>query len=682
MSSIRKVFWPAAIALGFLVFLGAIGSGSALKSVSADDGDLCLIEGPAVMGEGETKFFVAYLDADTDHEFIVSIDNISGSSKITSFVEEDDKDNKKEDDKKDTKSSEDGHDDGHDDNDLTYETITGANVVSEIASFDPLDSDDDLIAALEAVDEKFVLKINACVPDSTLDALKRIIADLVLIGAGSDMTAAEQTAAATAIAALLVAGEDIDCAEVGIEAAKAAAGAGATTGQARQLQDAVEKVCENDFILDEETCIEVVEELAGEFSTAGTNDPNSDDCEDEDEAFLDAAVLVDVTCKEAGNFEITFTDEDEDDDALSFEVRCLGAPDNTSTIARTPDTVEIVPALGNVSHSLVTVTLLADGEQAGAGFEVDFTVDRCTIETGGVDTAAEYGAARTVFNNLNRNFAQSAADIEAHVSSTAAVDTTRNQDTTVAFANTAGDATIAAAILGCNPADTGATPATPGVATITAVIEVEDGQDVVLRTTVTVIGPPASVTVAAAPSSLRCGEKATITATIKDAIGQNVSEHTRVEAVTNAGGVLGGTGAVAGNAGPVVPISSTVAETFSGVATFYLLTSEQHSGPYEVVVTTGGAGAVGTSLGGVFSTPPVSAQATVSCSIPVVAAPVAPVAPTVTAPRTGQGTISPPNTGDAGLVGSSDNSSWALFAAVGAVAFAVAGFATLKFARR
>jgi len=391
---------------------------------------------------------------------------------------------------------------------------------------------------------------------------------------------------------------------------------------------------------------------------------------------------VDVTCNEAGNFEITFTDEKEDDDAMSYEVVCLGAPDSSSTIARTPDSVEIVPSLGNVSHSLVTVTLLADGEQAGAGFEVDFTTDRCTIETSGVDTAAEYGAARTVFNNLNRNYSPSAQAIEDSEAAKAAIDSTRQQDATVAFANTAGDATVAAAILGCNPADTGATPATPGVATITAVIEVKGGQDVVLRTTVTVVGPPASVTVAAAPSSLRCGEKATITATIKDAIGQNVSEHTRVEAVTNAGGVLGGTGAVAGNAGPVVPISSTVAETFSGVATFYLLTSEQHSGPYEVVVTTGGSGAVTSALGGVFSTPPVSAQATVSCSIPTVAAPVAPVAPTVTAPRTGQGTISPPNTGDAGLVGSSDSSSWALFAAVGAVAFAVAGFATLKFARK
>lgn len=666
MSFIRKVFWPTAIALGFLVFLGAIGSGNALKSVSADEeGDICKIEGPAVLGEGQTAFYVAWLDADTDSDFIVSIDNISGSSKITSFVDED-----KEDDEND--------------NDLTYQQIAGANLVSDVDSFDPLDADGDLLDDLAVIDDEFKLNVNAC-GATTNSSLKRVIADLVLIGAGSDMTAAEQAAAAAAIEAILVAGDSVKCDEVALEAGKAAAGAGATSQQAQQLARAIDIVCENDFELDPETCQEIVADAKAAYSgtAAVLAQYATKQCDEEGEAFLDAAVLVDVTCKEAGNFEITFTDVDEDDDARSLDVVCLGAPDSSTTIARTPDSVEIVPALGNVSHSLITVTLLADGEQAGAGYEVDFTVDRCTIETSGVDTAEEYGAARTVFNALNRNSSPSAQAIEDSAAAKAAIDSSRQQDATVAFANTAGDATVAAAILGCNPADTGATSATPGVATITAVIEVDDGQDIVLRTTVTVVGPPASVTVAAAPSTLRCGEKATITATVKDAIGQNVSEHTRVEAVTNAGGVLGGTGAVAGLAGPVVPISSTVAETFSGVATFYLLTSEQHSGPYEVVVTTGGSGAVTSALGGVFSTPPVSAQATVSCTIPQVAAPVAPVvAPTVTAPRTGQGTISPPNTGDAGLVGSSDSSSWALLAAVGAVTFAVAGFATLKFARK
>jgi hypothetical protein len=263
-------------------------------------------------------------------------------------------------------------------------------------------------------------------------------------------------------------------------------------------------------------------------------------------------------------------------------------------------------------------------------------------------------------------------------------------------------------------------------------------EDIILTATVTVIGPPASITVAASPTSLRCGEKSTITATIKDAIGANVSDHTRVELVTNLGGVLAGTGAVTSGLGAgVVPISSTVAETFAGVATAFLLTSEVTTGPYEVVVTAGGSfpvfsglqipsqtsftqnssanaipgvfvfpgvggtgsiptGLVGpTYVGGggdvspisgvqepstigVFSTAPVSAQTTVTCSQPV---PVAPApAPQITAPRTGTG-ITPPNTGDGGLA-DANGSSWSLFALAGIVALAIAGVATVRVSRR
>jgi hypothetical protein len=325
------------------------------------------------------------------------------------------------------------------------------------------------------------------------------------------------------------------------------------------------------------------------------------------------------------------------------------------------------------------VTLLDNGEPAGPGFEVDFTVNICSIETGGVNTAEEYEAAFDIFDAYTPNVPATATAIQESAAANAPVDGTELADTTVGFVVDDED-TVAAAILGCGPEDTDGTISAPGTATITAIIEVSGGQDVVKTITVNVVGPPAKLTALAAPSSLRCGEKATITVTVKDSLDQNVSDHTRVEAVTNAGGVLGGTGAVAGLAGPVVPISSTIAETFGGVATFYLLTSEQHSGPYEVVITTGGAGAVTTSLGGVFSTPPQVTQVTVSCALPT-AVPPAAAAPTVTAPRTGGGVVSPPNTGDAGLADSS-GSSWALFAVAGVVAFSVAGLATLKFARR
>jgi hypothetical protein len=453
------------------------------------------------------------------------------------------------------------------------------------------------------------------------------------------------TAVRDAILREINSGEN-DCDDIADAAERAALGAGAAEIVGAQFNDFVEDVCDHRFA----------------------------------EQWLDSFVIVDVTCKTPGNFDITFSDEEEDDDSISKNVICRGAPSSRSTIARTHASVEIVPAMGNVSHSLITVTLLdSDGNQAGDGYEVDFTTNRCSIETGGVSTAATYNAANTVFRGYNSAAPGTATAIETSAAATAAVDSSRQADNTKAFG--ISNATVAAAILGCNPEDAIPT-ATPGVATVTAIISI-DGQDVVLTTDITVIGPPFSMTAAASPSTVRCGEKATITVTVKDAIGQNVSDHTRVEAVTNAGGVLAGTGAVAGLAGPVVPVSSTVGETFNGQATLYLLTSEQHSGAYEVVVTTGGAGSVTQSLGGVFSTPPVVQQVTVTCTLPVVAAPApAPApAPTITAPRTGQGvTISPPNTGDAGLADSS--SSWTLFAIVGAAAFAVAGLATLKFARR
>jgi hypothetical protein len=117
--------------------------------------------------------------------------------------------------------------------------------------------------------------------------------------------------------------------------------------------------------------------------------------------------------------------------------------------------------------------------------------------------------------------------------------------------------------------------------------------NIVLTASITVVGPPASITVAAAPTSLNCGEKATITVTVKDSAGQNVSDRTRVELVTNFGGVIGGTTATLGPVsvagGNVYPVSSSSAETFNGVATAYQLTTNDHVGPYDVVAAAGGS---------------------------------------------------------------------------------------------
>jgi hypothetical protein len=729
------VFWPVAAALALMAFLVATGTSSA-DDLSGNnnsyhsnysygrhqDGDFCAIVGPKVITVGQTYLYAGVLDHWSSNPSTVSLDNIVGSSKITSVLDAND--------------------------DYTYLSSPGSNEINNVSNFTTFNLDDatynhsysygnlgvddsnlhsghnhigidsdvvDLLTAKYGADAvNAVLALNTCGAKTT-DALTRIIEDAILNGeactaaastfttacapTGADFNSfgchissnqcapggqvdlfhdfdidcpttstctiatAAITNAVNAIAADLAnpyiydADHKINCHDVAIDAGKGVILAGAPDSVADQFVDFVQSACGVGFELGN---------LPG-FHHDG---------------FIDSVVIVDVTCVSAGNFDISFTDQREADDAISMNVICRGPASTQSKIACSPSpcSVEIIPAVGSISHNLITVTALdSAGQQAGEGSEVDFTVDRCSIESGGVATKATYDAAATTFAAYNVNSQGTATAIESSPAATAAVDSNRQADNTKLFDD--GTSTYGAAVLGCNPDDANPT-ATPGVATVTAIISVTGGQDVVLKTTVTVVGPPFSMTISASPTTVRCGEKSTITVNVKDAIGQNVSDHTRVEAVTNAGGVLGGTGAVANQSGPVVPISSTVGETFAGQATFYLLTSEEHSGPYEVVVTTGGAGSLGSALGGVFSTSPVVIQTTVTCTLPqpVVAAP-AP-APTITAPRTGQGpTILPPNTGDAGLAATS-GSSWALFAIVGVAAFAIAGLATFKFARR
>jgi hypothetical protein len=709
LSFIRKVFGPAAIALGFLVFLGAVGTG--VQTVSAAAGDFCEITGPEVIQEGRTYVYAARLEDNTGRvdEVDVDLDDASGDSDITSIVELD--------------------------SPYQYDEISGVDQVDGLAvleltnaNFDDIqlgedfgwakdDSEntlnediEDILNDLEdvnhddeIVDGGFEDLIGALADCG--DTVKQIIAecidnsidheDLGFDDSGpfcdenawedlfqdSDITLNEIAAEIE----LLLADGEIECDDIAEHVDDFIIGLSNDDEDA--IVDDIFDICagealDDNSLFDPDTGCDPIDGVLDLASAPGDLDDRlifDRDCDILD-SFLDDLAIVDVTCYEAGEFDLTFTEDGDSDNAIAIDVVCLGDPSDESTITARPNKVEIVPAVGSVSHSLITVELLdEDGEPAGVGFEVDFTTNRCTIETSGVDTWEEFDAADTIFRAYNVNVPATAAAVEASAAANAAVDSTRDADTVVAF-DADGDA-IAAAILGCSPSDTGGTVATPGVATITAVIEVLDGQDVIESTTVTVVGPPADLKVTAAPSTLKCGEKATITATVKDSIGQNVSEHTRIEAVTNLGGVLGGTGAVAGAAGPVVPVSSTVAETYNGVATFYLLTSESHVGPYEVVVTTGGGGAVaGQSLGGVFSTAPQVAQQTVTCTGPA-PAPSAP-APTITGPRTGTGSITPPSTGDAGLAADTTSSSWSLFAVIGAAAFAVAGLAGLKVSRR
>jgi len=128
---------------------------------------------------------------------------------------------------------------------------------------------------------------------------------------------------------------------------------------------------------------------------------------------------------------------------------------------------------------------------------------------------------------------------------------------------------------------------TPGVATLTFVGVASDRDPKFATLLVTVIGPPASITVAASPVRLVSGEMATVTVTVKDAIGQNAPDGSEVRLSTNVGG-------------KVVP---ELSRTWGGVATAFLLTSDAHVGPYSVI-----AGAEDPSR----RTPEISASVTIT----------------------------------------------------------------------
>jgi hypothetical protein len=446
------------------------------------------------------------------------------------------------------------------------------------------------------------------------------------------------------------------------------------------------------------------------------------ECEDVDGIGTDD-VEVDPTAAGAditGGILVEFSCEDEDGtttitvgqggDTFEFVVMCKGDASTVTVNVYPQTTVEVVPAVGNTAHALIRVILEdSSGGPVMPDTEVQFSVDRCAIEEGGVDSLSEREEAigdvtgAPSGSSLIGRFPSSWEDwhdfanlvgpdtspLSDVFSPSPAIAGADSGDPGVLEIDGTDDDNIPeqSEALAIFHADLGgfghAGSCAPGKATVTILVEVEDGSDITRTVELTIVGPPASITVAASPSTIRCGEKATITATVRDAIGQNVSEHTQVEMVTNLGGVLAGTGAVVSLAGPVVPVSSTVAETFSGVATAFLLTSDSHGGPYEVVVTAGG-NTIGLGSGGLFSTAPISAQVTVNCAAPVTTAPVSPQ-PTVTAPRTGDlgpvGTIRPPSTGEAGLADSS-GSSLALLLIGGVAAFTLAGLASLKFARR
>jgi len=690
----KRAFWPTALAIAFLLVLAASGKGNLITPAFADTGDICdiqdedgnsVVDDGATMAVDETKIFVAiressgpiFIEPESDSVF-VDLDDQEGDSDITSLFGDDipPVDHLEEDFdqftenvcgdsdadvlKSITKSVKDFIVDGIEDGEVCFVGTTGDP--DNIPASGPDATDCQVASPGDGGEPNDHNGFN----DNDIDC-----GYAISNAGGCFIDPAVINAAAEAVAKAIVKNDGVlDCSDLGGVAEAAVIAAGGSEFVSWQFEDYFDDNCEDlaDFCPETGPCLVDIG--------------------------WDEFIEVDVTCEEAGTFDLSFEPFD-DFLGMSVQVDCGGEPDK-ETITAFPPSIEIIPAPGNVSHSLIILELIdEDGDPAMPGSEIFFTADKCAVESSTVATEGSStdggieGAEQIFKTNLNGNNAASAAAVETSVFATTAPDNTRAEDNTISIGVTSSggtERTVAATILHCDLAHNPTAP-TPGVVTVTAVIQ-KEGSDDVVSVKVTLVGPPASVTVAASPTDLRCGEKSQLVVVIKDAIGQNVSDHTQYEAVTNAGGILGGTGAVIGLAGPVVPVSSTVGETFAGQSTLFLITSEQHTGPYEVVITTGGANLTSTGLlSGLFSTAPISVQTTVRCSLPVIAvapAPSAAAAPTITAPRTGDlgtTTIRPPATGDAGLADAS-GASWMLFAIAGAVAFTLVGFATVKVSRR
>jgi hypothetical protein len=313
---------------------------------------------------------------------------------------------------------------------------------------------------------------------------------------------------------------------------------------------------------------------------------------------------------------------------------CRGQAD-TATISPETGTVETQPtdvSPNGLGTKTITVTVKDQDGLRIDGVEVTFTTDNCTFSGDAHTQPAGGGSTVTTIS-----------------------DTDSTSDTNFLTNNTLEhSAGTAEAVLNCT---TSAGKA--GTANITAIVQ-RPGSDIVLKSTITVVGPTAvnGLTLTLTPDAdFECGD--TIKAVIEavDANGKPVSDGTPIYVVTDtSSGVAGG------------PVNADGGFLSTG-------------GKVEVLIATDpGNPGIHTVIAYVTNVAPtVSAQTseTYECD-----AAVAPAAPTVAPPATGTGTgsITPPNTGDAGLA-SGGTPATSLFVLAGAVVLFLAGLASVRFAR-
>ena len=380
-----------------------------------------------------------------------------------------------------------------------------------------------------------------------------------------------------------------------------------------------------------------LEDVAGMDGFVDDDSPFHDDCgSDANPDGEDAWGYIDFECIESGYFHIdVMSPDDTEETGMTLKFFCEGQAES-ATIATQRTTVETQPTdvgPSGFGTSVITVTVLDQFGDRIDGVEVTFSTDNCQFRNTdpvGDSPISPAGGGTTV---------------------TTLTDSDTTSDTNFLADNPLEhDAGTAEALLNCTLPGS-----TPGVAHITAIVE-RPGTDIVLKVDVTVVGPVAAagLSLTLTPDDIECGETIKATAKAVDANGAPVSPGTLVQFTTDtSSGVVGGIeGAQGANT------------TIGGEASVLIATDPGNDGVHTVIAYVINAA----------GTPSAQASATYTCD-----AAVAPAAPTVAPPATGTGTITPPSTGDAGLA--SGTTSATLFVIAGAVAFVLAGLASVRFAR-
>jgi hypothetical protein len=377
-------------------------------------------------------------------------------------------------------------------------------------------------------------------------------------------------------------------------------------------------------------------------------------------------IAVTFTCNSAGVQTITIN-QDDNDDEIVFLIMCKGDAANLS-VTVSPDRVESSPALGNASLSLIRAEITdASGGPIRPDSEVTITTSNCSLS--GIASAGDREEAITLFKNFSDNPRDFFDDVDEFATRFSPEGKQISVPTIEVDTNDPPDGlpnhSEALALLHAEGCDPGPVTITVRVLGLTTRVQT--------TATITIVGPPAFITITASPTKLICGEKSEITVSATDKLKQQLSDNTYIELVTNYGGILGGTGSSLTYGGPVDPVSNTTVSLLKGTGKAYLLTSDTHVGPYEVLA----ASTLSIFGHNLEDHPPVTAQVTVTCTKGT---------PTpVTAPNTGTGastgSIRPPNTGDAGLAAPSSTNA-TLYVIAAAIAFVMAGLATISYARR